>query len=328
MSKKVVILSLIVFASGFFLRGLFDNLFFQKKAIPAYPVRQKGFKYTSPLLYCENPQGDEAGLTDLNNDLTNFIVTSRQDGLLDDASVYIRLPRSGTWTSVNDSDKYSPASLLKVPVMMSYFKNAETNPALLTKELKYDINDTYDNQNFMPEKTLEKDKSYKIKDLIERMIIYSDNVAEDILVSNISKKEFSNLFYGMDIELLDYDHQEDSMNVKTFSYFFRALFNSTYLNKNMSETALSILTRTTFSKGIVAGVPKNVVVAHKFAERAYSSNFSKQLHDCGIVYFPQNPYLICIMTRGNSFENLEAAIKTISQKTYAAVKKWNEQQKS
>jgi len=27
-----------------------------------------------------------------------------------------------------------------------------------------------------------------------------------------------------------------------------------------------------------------------------------QLHDCGIVYYPETPYLLCVMTKGWNFE--------------------------
>ena len=46
----------------------------------------------------------------------------------------------------------------------------------------------------------------------------------------------------------------------------------------MSETTLGILSNTTFTGGIVAGVPSNVVVAHKYGERSIGQDFAKQQH--------------------------------------------------
>src|SRR6185437_13516132 len=94
----------------------------------------------------------------------------------------------------------------------------------------------------------------------------------------------------------------------------------TYLSPEMSEKALKLLSQTTFTSGIVAGVPKNIPVAHKFGERAYDTDATKELHDCGIVYFPNHPYMLCIMTKGTDFGSLATVLKTISQKTYDEVK--------
>src|SRR6185436_5295057 len=94
---------------------------------------------------------------------------------------------------------------------------------------------------------------------------------------------------------------------QNYSHLFRALYNGTYLSHDASEKALELLSRTKFSDGIVAGVPKETTVSHKFGERTLSLNTSSinELHDCGIVYYPGHPYFLCIMTKGTSdFEEL------------------------
>jgi len=41
-----------------------------------------------------------------------------------------------------------------------------------------------------------------------------------------------------------------------------------------------------------------------------------QLHDCGIVYYPQRPYVICVMTKGRDLDVLKNVIKGISEIVY------------
>jgi hypothetical protein len=62
-------------------------------------------------------------------------------------------------------------------------------------------------------------------------------------------------------------------------------------------------------------LPKSLAVAHKFGERELPNGI-KQLHDCGIVYLPKHPYLLCIMTRGTDYDRLSTVISTISKKIY------------
>ena len=66
-----------------------------------------------------------------------------------------------------------------------------------------------------------------------------------------------------------------------------------------------------FKRGLVAGVPEDIKVAHKFGERETSEG--KQLHDCGIVYYPNRPYLLCVMTEGADLENLISVVGGVSR---------------
>ena len=81
---------------------------------------------------------------------------------------------------------------------------------------------------------------------------------------------------------------------------------------------MEILSKTTFKEGIVAGVPEGTVVAHKFGQFLSTTNTADgvELHDCGIIYYPDYPYLLCVMTKGNSLDELKNVIKGISKITY------------
>ena len=82
----------------------------------------------------------------------------------------------------------------------------------------------------------------------------------------------------------------------------------------MSEKALELLSKTTFNDGIVAGLPENIVVSHKFGEYILPDEI--ELHDCGIIYYVQNPYFLCVMTRGKDEGELKNTISGISKIIY------------
>ena len=111
---------------------------------------------------------------------------------------------------------------------------------------------------------------------------------------------------------------EDSMSVREYAAFFRVLYNATYLSHTGSERALQYLTRSMFHNGLVAGVPQGTAVAHKFGEREMPGGL-RQLHDCGVVYAPNHPYVLCVMTRGAQMDALKVAIQRVSAATYAGV---------
>jgi hypothetical protein len=87
----------------------------------------------------------------------------------------------------------------------------------------------------------------------------------------------------------------------------------------MSEKALSLLNKSDLKNGLAAGLPNNIIIADKFGERNNLDDGVKQLHDCGIIYYPDNLYYLCVMTKGSSFEDLEKILKNISAITYNEV---------
>jgi beta-lactamase class A len=116
-------------------------------------------------------------------------------------------------------------------------------------------------------------------------------------------------------DLIESNVHKYDMSVRTYSSFFRILYNASYLTPNMSEKALELLSQTTYGFGIKDGVPKGITVARKFGERSFTSD-SHQLHDCGIVYYPSHPYLLCVMSRGQNMETLKEVIQETSSKIY------------
>ena len=86
--------------------------------------------------------------------------------------------------------------------------------------------------------------------------------------------------------------------------------------------ALKLLSKTTYKEGIVKGVPDNFATSHKygiFIKDEQTSESEKELHDCGIVYYPEHPYLLCVMTKGTDLSLLQTTIADISEKTYKVV---------
>ena len=164
---------------------------------------------------------------------------------------------------------------------------------------------------------------YAVDDLVERMIIHSDNLAYGLLEKFLTRKYSDENVYFDTLKQLGLVNPrnplEATFTVKSYASQFRQLYNGSFLSFEMSEKALEILSRTEYDNGLVAGVPKSVRVAHKFGEREVAESDDFQFHDCGIIYYPNNPYLLCIMTRGHDKEHLIKLIAQISHKVYMEV---------
>lgn len=290
----------------------------------AHPVRQGGYKFINPLLECEVGMEKINNLVSLRKQMTDFVKeeTNKQEIL--GMSVYFRDLNNGPSFGINEKENFYPASLLKVPILMAYFKEAEKNPQLLEEKIVYDKRAAGDDmpQNFKPAEKLVFGQSYTVGDLLRRMIIFSDNETLGLLSSKISDQAMDRTYHDLGLSLPNVRTPDDFMSVKDYASFFRILFNASYLSRDYSEKALEILSASDFKDGIAAGVDQGVIVSHKFGEREIlvGGRQTNQLHDCGIVYNRDNPYLICVMTRGSDFKKMAEVIKNVSRMIFKEIK--------
>jgi beta-lactamase class A len=216
---------------------------------------------------------------------------------------------------------FSPASLMKIPVMIAVLKRTETEPLFMDNKIQYDTTllDKIDEDEGNGFKKTH-GEWYSIDQLITQMITYSDNKATLMLMQAVGMEEVIKVSNDLN---LDIKNDLNFMKVKSYGAIFRILYNGTYLNKVNSEKALTYLTNSEFSKGIRAAIPSNVLVAHKYGTRdefdAQGNRTNIQLHHFGIVYHKQKPFLVGIMTRGGKKEVREKIIYDLSKLTYDEV---------
>ncbi len=325
---KIIVILLVAFilggVLGYAIRFNYEKEIIVENLSSIRPIRDynSGYKFINPLLAYVIPSADQQGVySDLRNSIANFINTKKKNNDLLDVSVYFKDMDRGKWVGINEKQKYHPASMLKVVVMVTYLKDAQKDANLLGKKLMYtnEIDSSIRKDIYDADSSLQVNQWYTVDNLIKKMIINSDNGAKTLLLMNINNTSLDYIYNVLDIPNPETTDEDFTISPRMYSLFFRILYNSTYLSEDMSEKALGILHKATFVDGIVAGLPKDIVVAHKFGEYVSSNNNqikNIELHDCGIVYYLTKPYFICVMTRGNNLDELKSVIKNISSIVY------------
>ncbi len=316
--KWGAVILLVGLAMGWWLQAWYRK----KNAPPLYSIREASgeFKFIRPLLAV----GDSPRLRErsaLESSLANLITKYKQSGSVSSASVYVRDLEGSRWVGINEDEKYAPASMYKVALMIAYLKTAESDPSLLSRSVVFSRSiEKNIQEEIAPEDRMQLGMTYTIADLIYRLIIHSDNDAKNLLHQNLPLPVEREVFMDLGLPVPDVSDRGDTMSAKAYSLFFRILYNSSYLSRPMSEMALKILSNTTFREGIIAGVPEGTVVSHKYGYRVFlpeeKQPFKQELHDCGIVYYPSTPYFLCVMTKGNDYNQLKELIKKVSEIVY------------
>jgi beta-lactamase class A len=271
---------------------------------PSAGMEHPSYRLLNPLVNCKEIHISMRELHSFKGKIEARIgqLQSKHKGLY--ISYYFRDLMNGMWTGINEKDLFSPASLMKPPIMIATLKEAQSNPSLLQTALLYkrsDFEGVKEEAGF----TKEDGRYYTIDELLRQMIVYSDNAAALLVMKFIGEDKVAGVEADLDLDV----PQNAGMNtnflmVKSYASMFRVLYNASYLNQEMSQKALSILCATAYKDGIRRALPDTIQLAHKYGERQHieqdGKSISLQLHHFGIVYYPAKPYLIGIMTRGAS----------------------------
>jgi len=301
--------------------GYFGYPLVTAKVTELKEVRSGNFKFISPLIECES--GKELGsdiFSMLKGDLITHVDAAKKNDPSLRVSLYFRDLQNGPWFGIEEDANYSPASLLKVPIMMAYLKISESEREILDEELTYNGEYEYDNNIDSAEETIKPGVTYKIEELIKKMVVNSDNRSKDLLKYNLEKEYpevLAKIYAGLGLEK-EYKNMSnnDFVSVKDYASIFRILYNASLLNQDTSERALSILSEVKYDYGIVKGLPKGIASARKFGYRSANVLNESQFHDCGIIYRPDRPYLLCVMTKSRNPESLPEMIEDISKIVY------------
>lgn len=309
--KRVATVASAAFVAGFVIGGYFLRPTAPSAGRSVREKNNKDYAFINPLLACEFADSKDAKLNGMENRARAYIAQAKSQGLITDAGFYARI--GSGWTGVNENGTFVPASLYKVPILITYLKLAEQSPELLNEKIDFTFPVTSGTQYIPPAEKLVWGETYTIDDLLSRMIVYSDNDAESFLFRHISQKYFEDVFSDLGLPVPSATRQP-KITPKQYAFFLRVLYNASYLGRPASERALKLLSKAQFKDGVEAGLPYGTTAAHKFGE--FKDAEQTELHDCGVVYAKARTYTVCIMTRGKNEAELSEAIKAISKIVY------------
>ncbi len=273
-------------------------------------VRDNDPSLTKPLLLTEVSCESDA-LRGLKEEITAVIDSQKAAGKISRASVYFKELNSLHWTSVYGNELYYPGSMLKVPIMLCILKQAQRDRTLLERKLEF-RSPGGKTVLFPVQNPMTPGSFYTVQELIERMIVFSDNDATTLLFSVYDKGLYDELFMKLSVPVQDPEDRFFRLSASDIAKFMRVLYNASYLSSLYSEYALSLLTKSDFTEGILQGVSDGTKVAHKFGER-YTTGDLLQLHETAIVYRGSASYVLTIMTEGLKTDELSSLMNVISK---------------
>ncbi|HUD11838.1 MAG TPA: serine hydrolase [Candidatus Saccharimonadia bacterium] len=225
-------------------------------------------------------------------------------------SFYFEYLPDGTSIRIGEDNDLVAASLIKVPLVMNLYRAAELGKVNLDKtvtvtpsEVDSAFGDLY-----------KKGAGYKLtlRQAAQYALEQSDNTATHVIYDHVGNLLSVNdqSLAGLDVDQNFKDGQA-IINARSYASVLKGLYYASYLTNADSEQILVYLSHSADTNRLTADIPKNVIVAHKLGV----NNATWAQSDCGIVYVPRRPYLICAMV-GLRQDQANTFIAGISKDVY------------
>jgi len=317
----VLIAVFVAFLTGFFIGNSLNQ---SKNEEEILTKKRSELLYLSPRIFLEDQNDILLRFVDLRANLQEYVKKNSANNL----GMYFEYLPSGVSIGINEKEEYILASLLKVPLVMAVYKQVEEGKLNLGEEVKVEakhIDSTFGN-------LWRKGAGYSLtlREAIRLTLQESDNTAKNALFDIVPPGSIEDVFDNLDIPKIRVG-EFAAATPKNYSSILRSLYLSSYLGESSSNDILQILTETIFNDKLPAGVPEDIKIAHKIGVYDLPNTTTPILEsvytDCGIVYVPKRPYILCMMTRSPE-DTAKKYMSEISQMIYKYVSTSNHLRKN
>ncbi|HSX33453.1 MAG TPA: serine hydrolase [Candidatus Saccharimonadales bacterium] len=225
-------------------------------------------------------------------------------------SFYFEYLPSGTSIKIGADNELVAASLIKVPLVMNLYKAVELGKLRLDQKVTITASELDDAYGTLYQRGA--GTSITLQQAAQYALEQSDNTAAHVIYDHVQ-----NLLTDDQQSLAQLDIDQTIQNgqavidAKSYASILNSLYLSSYLKPQDSQAILSDLTLSNATNRLTAELPKTLVVAHKIG--VYNATWSES--DCGIVYVPNRPYIICVMV-GLPDDQANTFIAKVSKQVY------------
>lgn len=225
---------------------------------------------------------------------------------------------------IEADQSFHAASTMKVPVMIELFRQAEKGwlsldqPLLLVNQFgsivdgspfSVDARDDSDSSMY-----LRVGQRVPIRELLERMIVRSSNLATNALIAVVGAERANatahelgarniKVLRGVEDQKAFDAGMSNSTTSRDLAVLMRAIEDRRAASAKSCDVMKAILLRQEFNDEIPAGVPAGTPVAHK------TGSITAVLHDAAIVYPKgRSPYVLVVLTKNIPDEKIARSL--------------------
>ncbi len=213
------------------------------------------------------------------------------------------------------------ASVVKIPIMLSYFYAANDGKVDLNSRIAFKKSERTPGSGKLQHSS--DGQEFGIESLIDLMITESDNTAANMLINYMGIDVLNDYFTKMGLKhtnlsrkMMDFKERREGVENYTtaadMAYLLEQMYRGKCLGYTTSGRCINILANQKVNDRIPKQLPEGTVVAHKTGLE------NGLCHDAGIVYTAKGNYLICVLLKHNnkSAQETKRLISSISLLVY------------
>jgi len=208
---------------------------------------------------------------------------------------------TGWCICLNENELFPSASLVKIPVMLSFFYAAQEGRVDLKEEIRVKPSQIVSGSKLMG--NFRSGGNFVTQDLFDPMITLSDNTATNVLIDRMGFETLNLYFKKIGLKntniarnMMDFKSRsagrENYTSAYDMAYILEKLYRKQFLTPQVSQKCLILLSQQKVNDRIPKRLPKEeILTAHKTGLERHIC------HDVGIVYTQKGNFLICVLVK-------------------------------
>ncbi len=198
---------------------------------------------------------------------------------------------TGKGARINPDQVFYSASIFKIFVMYELFYQRSLGLVNFSDQLI--MTPYYDSFGLGPRET-QLCEQLTVAQAMAAMMSVSDNAAAVLLQDLVGAPNINAALAGLGLTDSHMDPDNIPITAQDIALLLEDIGSGQAVDRDASETMVALMTLEQFDNGLVAGVPKGTIVAHK------TGNWDNARHDVGIVFAPNTTYLVVILSDNRS----------------------------
>ena len=219
--------------------------------------------------------------------------------------IYLQDLNSKDILAINAKKQFTAASLIKLPVMLTLYREAEAGRVNLDTVYKLQESDRRGGAGSLQYKAAGYEITYR--KLAELMGKQSDNTAFNILSRILREDKIQTVIDSLGMKETSFE--ENLTTPEDIGIFFERLYRGRVVSDKNKEEILGFLTDTIWEERIPAGLPERIRVAHKIGSE------TGVVSDAGII-FTEKPFILAILSQEVNEIEANKALVEITKKIY------------
>lgn len=220
--------------------------------------------------------------------------------------IYFRDLEKGDAFSINGQEKMTAASLIKMPTLLTLYREADAGRLNLDTVYKLQAADKRGGSGSLVGRPVDFEISYR--EMAKLMGEQSDNTAFNIIANKIlGGEKIQNTINLLGMRQTSFN--DNLTSPEDMGLLFRKLLQEKVVSDKGKDEILSFITNTIWETRIPAGIPKGIRVSHKIGSEI------GVISDAGIV-FAKKPFILVIMSQNANEIEAGKALPEIAKKIY------------